>query len=289
MKANYNIDKELLPNDSTFNNEFFNQFQLSKGPSPLALTDEIAKDYSFPTFYGDVTCSIAIFFCDYEAAQAIMPDKSYQPAKATKGRSIVILSCYEYKNVLNIPPYNEIAMTIPVMMEGGFNPPLLPLIMKGFNKFGYYVFSMPVTSYENTLRGHKIWGLPKVTEDIDIAVEGDTCTTSAYDENGIKYFELKVPTTGKPQRFDETGHLFSVLNKEILKSQTNFRGDFVVNKNTGLLWKNDIPTDSPPLVLGDSPRADVLKSLKLTQSAFQFRFASTMNSCFDMAKEKRPV
>ncbi|MCP4125132.1 MAG: acetoacetate decarboxylase family protein [Bacteroidetes bacterium] len=289
MKANYNIDKELLPNDGTFDDDFFNQFQLRKGPSPLILTEDISKNYSFPTFYGDVTCSIAIFFCDYKAAQAIMPHSSYKPVKATKGRAFVILSCYEYKNVLNIPPYNEIAMTIPVMVGGGWNPPLLPLVVKGFKNFGYYVFSMPVTSYENTLRGHKIWGLPKVTEDIDMTVNGDTCTTSAYDENGTKYFELKVPTGGKSQHFDETGHLYSVLNNEILKSQTNFRGDFNINKNPALLWKQDIPTDQPALVLGDSPRASVLKQLKLTSTPFQYRYAKVMSSCFDMASERKSI
>lgn len=41
----------------------------------------------------------------------------------------MLFSCYEYKNVMNLAPYNEIAMTIPIMVNAGFSPPLLPLIM----------------------------------------------------------------------------------------------------------------------------------------------------------------
>ena len=50
-----------------------------------------------------------------------------------------------------------------------------------FKKKGYYVFSMPVTSLENQIRGTTIWGLPKVVEEIDIATDSDRCRTVARD------------------------------------------------------------------------------------------------------------
>jgi hypothetical protein len=287
MNANYEFQQDFLQNEDQFNDPFFKRFQLRKNTEPLKLSDEISKDYWFPTFYGDVTCAIAIFFCDYKAAVDLMPHASFVPVKATLGRAFVILSCYEYKNVLNIPGYNEIAMTIPILHGGGFNPPLLPMVMKSFQNFGFYVFSMPVTSHENTKRGRNIWGLPKVTEDIHISVKDGYCTTRAKDEDGKTYFNLTVPTEGKKQHFDETGNLYSILMKEILKSETNFKGDFAVNKNPSLLWRRDIKTD-PVLELGDSPRAEILKGLKLTNAAFQFRFCASMNSCFDLAHERMP-
>jgi hypothetical protein len=289
MKANFNFGPEILDNQSAFQHPFYQRFELRKAPNPIQLTSEIAKNYDFPTFYGDVTCAIGIFFCDYDAAKAMMPHPSFVPVKATKGRAIVIFSCYEYKKVLGVAPYNEIAMTIPVMINPGFNPPILPLVMKAFKNFGYYVFSMPVTSEENRLRGVNIWGLPKVTQDIDITFNNDTCTTIAKDENGIPYFELSVPMSGKQQHFDETGYLYSILKGEILKSQTNFMNDFAVNKNMSLLWKQDIPATKPTLVLGNSPQADVLKKLKLSQTPFQTRFTKGMTCCFDLAVDKWKV
>ena len=42
-----------------------------------------------------------------------------------------------------------------------------------FKKFGFYVFGMPVTSKENQIRGSRIWGLPKVTQEIDIHEDGE--------------------------------------------------------------------------------------------------------------------
>jgi len=283
MKTNYTIEKEFIKNEHLFQDAFFKQFKLRHAASPLQLTDELSKNYQFPTFYGDVTCAMAIFFCNYDRALAMMPHPTMKPIKGTMGRAIVAFSCYEYKNVLNIPGYNEIAMTIPVMVDGGFSPPLLPLVMKSFSKAGYYVFSMPVTSHENQLRGSKIWGLPKVTEEIDVLADDKFCITTARDDQDKVYFELKVPTKGKLQRLDETGYLYSVLDGQRLKSQTNFQGDFYINKYMSLIWKKDQKSETPWLKLGDSPRAAALKSLQIEESPFQFRFCKSMNSCFDMA------
>jgi len=281
MKPNTPIDSTLVENSGSFTDPFFQRFELRPAPAPLALKDGLSKTYSFPTFYGDVTCAIAIFLCDYGQAEAIMPQPSMKPVKLPGGRSVVLFSCYEYKNVMNLAPYNEIAMTIPIMVNAGYVPPLLPLIMD-FKKKGYYVFSMPVTSLENQIRGTKIWGLPKIVEEIDISTEGDNCTTVARDENGEVYFELTVPKAGAAKHFDEIGFLYSMLDGQLLKSQTNFKGDFAVSTNPSLLWKKGQQAESPVLKLGSSSRADVLKSLDIEEVAFQFRFAKSMNSCFDL-------
>ena len=238
MKPNTHIDEGLVDNAALFADPFFQRFTPRPAPVPLELREGLSKTYSFPTFYADVTCAIAIFLCDYGRAKTILPHPSMKPVKMPGGRSVVLLSCYEYKNVMNIAPYNEIAMTIPIMVDAGYTPPLLPLVMD-FKKKGYYVFSMPVTSLENQIRGTRIWGLPKIVEEIDISTDGDSCTTVARDEKGEAYFELSVPKAGSAKHFDETGFLYSMLDGQLLKSETNFKGDFEVNTNASLLWKKD--------------------------------------------------
>jgi len=280
MQPNTHLDPELVDNVADFRDPFFERFTVRPAPMPLELADGVAKTYSFPTFYADVTCAIAIFLCDYQRARSMMPHPSMQPVRMPGGRAVVLLSCYEYKKVMNIAPYNEIAMTIPIMVDG-WAPPVLPLLMD-FSKQGYYVFSMPVTSLENQIRGARFWGLPKIVEEIDIATKDDHCTTVARDGNGDVYFELTVPTTGQPKHFDETGHLYSLLDGRLLKSRTCFKGDFNVTTNAGVLWKKGRPATPPTLKLGDSPRADALRALEIEDTAFQFRFASSMNSCFDL-------
>jgi hypothetical protein len=284
MKPNTHLEPGLVDNHSSFTDPFFERFSLRPAPSPLELQKGISKTYSFPTFYADVTCAIAIFLCSWERAEAVMPHHSMHPVKMPGGRAIVLFSCYEYKNVMNLAPYNEIAMTIPIMVNAGFSPPLLPLIMN-FRKKGYFVFSMPVTSLENQIRGSKIWGLPKIVEEIDISTEGSRCTTTARNDNGDVYFELSVPKTGSKRRFDETGHLYSMLDGQLTKSQTNFRGDFAVSTNPSVLWKPGQPAENPALKLGPSSRTDVLRDLKIEEIAFQFRYAEGMNSCFDLPLE----
>jgi hypothetical protein len=281
MKPNTRLDPALLENDGLFTDEFFTQFEVRPAPEPLALSDVVSKRYSFPTFYADVTCAIAIFMCDWSRARAMMPHPSMRPVRMPGGRSAVLFSCYEYKNVMNLAPYNEIAMTIPIMVGGGWSPPLLPLVMD-FKKKGYYVFSMPVTSLENQIRGTSIWGLPKVVEEIEISTEGDICSTVARDPSGEVYFELSVPKTGSAKHFDESGYLYSIRDGELLKSRTCFKGDFTVTTRADLLWKKGQRTEAPALRLGSSARADELRALKLEEVAFQFRYSAGMNSCFDL-------
>ena len=280
MQPNTRLEPDLVDNVSEFGDSFFERFTVRRADAPLELAEGVSKAYSFPTFYADVTCAIAIFLCDYGRALAMMPHPSMRPVKMPKGRAVVLLSCYEYKKVMNIAPYNEIAMTIPVMV-GGSAPPVLPLVMN-LKKKGYYVFSMPVTSLENQIRGTRIWGLPKIVETIDVAIDRNSCTTIARDGAGDAYFELTVPTTGSPKHFDESTHLYSVLDGKLRKSRTSFEGDFKVSTNPGLLWKKDVKAEKPALKLGRSPRADELRSLEIEETAFQFRFASSINSCFDL-------
>ena len=286
MKPNTLIEPQLLDNAELFTDAFFQRFSPRPAPAPLELGSGISKTYSFPTFYADVTCAIAIFLCDYKRAEAMMPHPSMKPVKMPRGRSVVLFSCYEYRHVMNIGPYNEIAMTIPIMVGADWTPPLLPLIM-AFKKKGYYVFSMPVTSVENQIRGRKIWGLPKIVEEIDISTDGKKCTTTAIDDNGEVYFRLSVPQEGSAKHFDETGLLYSMLDGELLKSPTSFNGDFALNTNPGLLWKKGLKSEAPALELGTSARAADLRALQIEETAFQFRYSASLNSCFDLPAGSR--
>ncbi len=283
MKPVTEIPSGLFDNKSQFSDPFFKRFQLRHAPQPLQLNDQISKNYLFPTFYGDVTCAIGIFMCSYDRAQALMPHPKIKPIRMTKGRSLVAFSCYEYKNVLNVAPYNEIAMTIPVMVDPAINVPILPMILNVFSNFGYYVFSMPVTSLENKIRGRKIWGLPKEVQEIDLFEEGNDCVTVAKEESGEAYFKLRVPMQGKPTPFDVKTYLYSRLGNQFLKSETNFKATFQVKKYMQLLFQKDVKPDRSYLEIGNSPSAQMLNDLQIEEHPFQFRFAKQMTSCFDLA------
>jgi len=292
MKPTFTFDESILNNDDKFADKFFKRFKLRHAPEPILLKDGIRKNYRFPTFYSDVTCAMAIFMCDYEKAKDIMPHPKVKPVKMTLGRSIVAFSCYEYKNVMGVPPYNEIAMTIPVLVDPQADIPVLPMVMSNlFKEFGYYVFSMPVTSYENQLRGNNIWGLPKVTQDIEIYEEDGDCVTVAKEESGEEYLRVRVPMEGNAESFDVKSNLYTRLGDRFLQSETNFKATFRVNKNMGLLLKKDAEPDREYLWFGNSPSARILNELDIERQPFQLRFARGMNSCFDLPnpKYKSPI
>jgi len=287
METNLQIIEQMVPNEAQFEDAFFKRFDLRHRETSLQLNDTISKNYLFPTFYANSSCSIAIFHCDYEAAKAMMPDPSMEPVKMTKGRSLVIFSCYEYRNVMNVAPYNEIAMTIPVMSDGGMNIPVLTMLLGDkLKNFGYYVFHMPVTSLENRIRGRKIWGLPKDVERIDIKHKSQFSIIESSVDGEEPYIKLKIPMSGSAKNFDVKSNLYSVLGDSRLTSTTQFKGTFNLTKNMGTLFKKSPSSNSASLKLGKGPMADKLRALKIEDQAFQYRHSNSMNACFDLAHEK---
>jgi hypothetical protein len=281
MKILHEFDGSLLANEDKFQDDFFKRFTLQK--RKIQLTDKLAKEYSFPTFYSDVTCAQAIFLCSYDEALKLMPHEKIKPVRALKNRAVLAISAYEYKNAMGIPPYNEIAFTIAVEADKPNSPVLLPLMFNNYS--GYYVFSMPVTSSENCLRGNNIWGLPKVAQEIDIDVSGDEAVIACRETDGREYFHLRVPKAGKPTLMDETTYLFTKLNGKIHKARTAFKGDFRINKNMGVLLKPALVPEKIFLTLGDTPCGNVIKKLDVSPTPLQLRYVEHMNACFDFYDE----
>ena len=280
MKVLEKFDGSLLANEDKFQDPFYRKFTLTR--RKVQLSGSMEKEYDFPTLYGDVTCAQAIFLCSYAAAQSLMPHPAVQPVRALKNHAVLAISCYEYKNVLGIPPYNEIAFTIAVDVEKKKSPVLLPLIRNSYS--GYFVFSMPVTSRENCLRGNNIWGLPKVTQEITIDTAGGEAVITALD-GGVEYFRLRVPMKGKPTPMNETTWLFPKLNGIVHRAQTNFKGDFLIQKNLGILLNpGKIPAE-PFLTIGDTACGRVLKNLRIMPTPLQLRYVEHMMACFDYYDE----
>ncbi|MDF2179302.1 acetoacetate decarboxylase family protein [Aliiglaciecola sp. CAU 1673] len=283
MQPNTLLSDGLLDNEAKFQHPFFSRFQLHQAPSPLKLSQDIEKRYQFPTLYANVTCAQAIFLCNYDKAQALMPHPFMKPVRVPGNRALVAFSNYIYRDVMNIAPYNEIAMTIPMMVAPKFDLPLLPAVVPGFKSFGYYVFSMPVTSLENCIRGNEIWGLPKVVQQIDIEQNGDQSLTCATDEQDNHYLSIRVPTKGRKSRFDVSANLYSVKDGQLLQSRTCFTGEFEVNKYLSKLWTPKPAGDTPFLTLGEGPFAERLRALEIDGQPFQTRYCDDMQACFDLA------
>jgi 2-dehydropantoate 2-reductase len=291
MKATWDVPPEILDNRTLFSNDFYKRFTLRKASQPLRMNESVTKDYLFPTFYGDVTCAVAVFMCSYDKAAALIAEQlspKIVPVRMTKGRALVAFSCYEYKNVMGVRPYNEIAIAIPVMVDPCCNVAVLPMITDAFSRFGYYIAGMPVTSKENTIRGRTIWGLPKVTQDIDIYREDGNCIVKAVDNKGDVYLSLKIPVDGAPAEFDVSSFLYSQKGGKLLQNRTDFRATFNVKKNMQLLFQKGAKAEIPCIELGDTSFAPMLKRLEMEEIPFQTRYAEHMSACFDLPNAVAP-
>lgn len=283
MKINKTLSGCPVQNREMFDDVFFKRFSQKK--QSVRLSKTVHKTYSFPTFYKDIRFAAIAFLCSYKKALELMPHPKIRPVKIGRTTALIVFSCYQYKTVKEIEPYNEVGFLIPVLANSVFRLPTLPLLFgKHLKNFGYHVIRMPVTSLESKIRGDEIWGLPKQVNEIDYSMEDAHYVCRIKEEDGGDIFEIKIPTTGGSIHLNETVCLFTRKSNKILKSQAWFEGDFVVNNFAGQLFKRTIPIRKY-IEIGDSNTGRLLKSMEIREHPFQTRFSDDLTSAFDLPLE----
>ncbi len=282
MEPTFDIPSALIDNGAEFVAPLFQGLSLSAARHPLAI-DGKARDYLFPTLYADVRCAVGIFHCSFARAKDFLRERlgeDAQPPRMLGGRSIVAISCYEYRKVRGVRPYNEIAIAIPVRMDGKKGIPVLGAFSASPDS-GYHIASMPVTSEENRLRGHHFWNLPKITRRIDILEGQGKCRFESFDEDGTTLdIALDVATSGKPRQFSVRSFLATKKDGVAQRNPTAFEGEFQVMVNVGTLW--GARRGSPALGLGKGEASGLLRRIGAETVPLQTRYASSMNSWFDL-------
>ena len=281
MEPNFDIPDRLAENEDEFTAPLFAGLGGRKAADPLVLKGK-ARGYLFPTLYADVRCAVAIFHCDRAAARDLVQEalgRGAEPPRMLGGRSIVAISCYEYRKVRGVRPYNEIAVAVPVNLAGESGLPVFGAFAAGPDS-GYYIAAMPVTSEENRLRGHHFWNLPKITRGIDIDEGGGDCRFTSRDEDGSLDFSLQVPTRGKTKLFSVRSFLAVNKGGQVLRCPTAFEGDFQVGVDAATLF--GASRRPPALTLGKGAVSDLLRRLGTELTPLQTRYAATMNSYFDL-------
>ena len=282
MEPTFDIPTETLANRQEFTARLFSGLELKAARNPLTIAG-VRKDYLFPTLYADVRCAQGIFHCSFDAAKAVLrealgPDA--MPPRMLGGRSIVAVSCYEYRRVLGLRPYNEIAIAIPLRLDGTSGPTLLGAFAGGPDS-GYYIACMPVTSDENRMRGHYFWNLPKISRRIDVSEAGGLCRFDSYGEGRELDISLSVPIVGKKKAMSVRSFLATRQDGKIARNPTAFEGDFAINLDAATIL--GAKRGAQALTLGKGEASEILRRIKAETRALQTRFASSMSSYFDLA------
>ncbi len=283
MHPTFDVPLELLDNAADFGAPFFSALALRKAPSPL-FVNGFEKPYLFPTLYADVRCAVGIFHCSREAAKEYASERlgtKVEPPVMLGGRSIVAVSCYEYRSVRGVRPYNEIAVAIPLRHGPKAGPPVLGAFAQVPDS-GYFIAAMPVTSEENRLRGEHFWNLPKRARRIDIEEDEESCSFLSYAADGSTLdMTLRVPKAGKLKRFDVSSALFTRKDGALLRSPTAFAGDFSVRLNAATLL-SPRTCAAPCLTLGSGEASEALRAIGAELVPLQTRYSRSMNSMFDL-------
>lgn len=263
-----------VDNAALFENAFFKQWPLTV--KSITLASGVAKEYLFPTLYNRVVTSAAVFTCSYEDVAKLIEDPGLEPIKITPDQALLSITSYRYNDVRGVAPYNEVAIS--VLVKDRKTPTNFITTLSSLARMQNvtaYVLSMPVTTFENQIRGRSIWGLPKDVRPIGLRQVGQDFVTSVTNDDGKILYELSVPMTGETKSKHQKFSLRSVLSGQALESSVESKGTYAASSSV----KGFLPdSGKTSLIIGDAPEAQWLKELKINPTPLHTEFSyGTMN------------
>jgi len=230
-----------------------------------ALVDGIP--FAMPVNSSDTPALIAAFTIDADAAAALLPGNELHPVRLPKGgRGLLILTIIDYK-VTDIGRYIEYSIGIACLH--GTRSLALALLR---NRFGQYVFDLPVSSEVSVKGGKGIWGMPKHQKYLEFEI-GRKEVSSRYFLDG----ELAVEIAVKKPRFTRIPLAAGLSNYcafrgMLMKSTVYFRCRAGLN----------VPfTRSGRLTISDHPRVAPLKTLDIADKPLLSMFLSDSDGTLD--------
>ncbi|HUW10400.1 MAG TPA: acetoacetate decarboxylase family protein [Anaerolineae bacterium] len=230
-----------------------------------------------PIRYLDFAAMIGAFTAPADKLQGLLPSTRLKPALFTPGRGVIAFSAFEYRELVDLPPYNEFGISIPVLYEPRVNIPGLPLLApQWFKTYGLYVHHLPVTTELARDGGIEIWGFPKFLAEITFEGTGDSlrCRLRADGKDIITLEGEKLVT--RPRSMDWP--TYTVKDDELLKTRTHVQGEMGISMLRG----------GATYALGDHPIADELRSLDMGDKAVQFIYAPQLQSLLYPGETRLP-
>ena len=193
---------------------------------------------------------IAAFSIDWDKARALIPPGDVHPFRLWN-RGVLMVTVINYRETV-IGAYIEYSLAIACTRGANPAPRLLPGVLMSYFGTGQYVFDLPVSSEVSVKGGKGIWGMPKHKANLDF-VTGKKWASSQYDLDGrmVSRFDVLLPKSyWLPLNMGAVN--YCVFRGMMMKSLIYFRG------KVGFYLMRP---GSARLVLGDHPRADVIRNL----------------------------
>jgi hypothetical protein len=206
--------------------------------------------FVMPVDSRDSSTMIAAFPINWDKARALIPAGDVHPFRLWN-RGLLVVTVIDYRQT-DIGAYIEYSLAIACTKGAKPAPRLLPAVLMGPFGTGQYVFDLPVSSEISVKGGKGIWGMPKHQANLDF-VTGTHWVSSQYDLDGrmVARFDVRRPKSfWLPLNMGATN--YCVFRGMMMKSLIYFRGKAGVHL---------MRPGSARLVLGDHPRADVIRAL----------------------------
>lgn len=182
-------------------------------------------EVSIPLRTTDLTSMLATFPVKTSLLRPMLPNP-LNPISFL-GTSLLTIGGMEYKE-MNIGPYNEIVVMLPVRYTGPMPPQAFSRI--GLDRIGLYVMIISVTTQIALDAGLDIWGYPKFLSDITFQDQGEL-RACRWEAEGQEILSFAVEKEGITIPFDRKLIDFSVRGNEILKNA--LRGQFQMRISSG--------------------------------------------------------
>ncbi len=221
-----------------------------------------------------VTCShspaiLAVFPINADKAKALMPHEIHPFRLWNKG--LLIVTVIDYRET-TIGKYIEYSIAIACTHGLQAAPRLLPAVFMKHYGTGQYVLDLPVSTDISVKGGKGIWGMPKHKANLNFLI-GDKKISSQYDLDGqlVTYLEIDKPTrTHLPMSMSAPN--YCAFRGMLMKSSIHFKGKL----GFSLFGKN-----KARFIVGDHPRAQILKTLDIETDAIATAYLPSIGGTLD--------
>lgn len=214
-----------------------------------ALVDGIPFD--MPVNSDDASALMAIFPVSYGAAAALLPGDEIHPLRLWKS-ALLIVTVVNYR-ATDIGNYIEFSVGLACTHGPRPAPPLLGALAIAPFGTGQFVIDLPVSTEISVKGGKGIWGMPKHQANLSFVV-GQNDVSSRYDKDGRMVMAISIE---RPRHVripvNVAGTNYCAFRGLLMRSRVYFRGR---------LWVS-LVRPRARLVLGDHPRADAVRGLRV--------------------------
>lgn len=257
--------------------------RLKKQAGRFSKVDNIP--FSMPVNSIDSPVVMAGFYVNYEKAREQLPGNEVHPFKLWNGKALLVITVVNYINT-PIGKYIEYSIALACTHGSKPAPRMIPLMLPKLYGVGQYILDLPVSTEISVKGGKGIWGMPKHQASLDFLVEDKTISCQ-YDLDGQMVMRLDVDKPSNVLIPINTGAAnYCQYRGMLMKSYIYFKG-----KMGFKLFKKG----SAKIMLGNHPKADVLKSLEIAADPmFTMYFPKTSGflddyfECWFLTHDKMP-